>query len=156
MSNLMSSCPHLDVLIGGVSVPCLIDTGSMVSTITESCFAQYFEPWGQDRLKSCSWLQLRAANRLFIPYMGYMELDVELCGRVVPRCGVLVVRDPPGELRSVVPGVLVMNVLGRCYQELFGQHGPALFKFSPVRMRHVHFFRLYSIAIKAAINTLNI
>lgn len=130
--NLMSPCPHLNVSIGGVLVPCLIDTGSMVSTITESCFIQHFEPWGHERLRSCSWLQLRAANGLSIPYTGYMELDIELCGRIVPRCGVLVVKDPPGGLRSQVPGVLGMNVLGRCYQELFGQHGPSLFDFPPV------------------------
>lgn len=100
----------------------------MVSTITESCFLQNFEPWGQDRLQSCQWLQLRAANGLDIPYIGYMELDVELCGRLVSNCGVLVVRDPPGGLCSRVPGVLGMNVLRRCYQELFGQHGQALFE----------------------------
>lgn len=128
VSSLMSSCPHLVVCIGGVQVPCLIDTGSMVSTITESCFLQNFEPWGQDRLRSCQWLQLRAANGLDIPYIGYMELDVELCGRLVPGCGVLVVRDPPGGLCSQAPGVLGMNVLSRCYQELFGQHGSSLFE----------------------------
>lgn len=137
----MSSCPHLDVLIGGVSVPCLIDTGSMVSTITESCFVQHFEPWGQDRLRSCSWLQLRAANGLSIPYIGYVELDVQLCGKLVPRCGVLVVRDPPGGLRLRAPGVLGMNVLKRCYQELFGQHGPALFDCSPVSSAPPSVFR---------------
>lgn len=31
----MLSRLHLVVLMGGVSVPCLIDTGSMVSTITK-------------------------------------------------------------------------------------------------------------------------
>lgn len=36
LSRLVSSCPHLNVLIGSVQVPCLVDTGSMVSTITES------------------------------------------------------------------------------------------------------------------------
>lgn len=123
----MSSCPHLDVLIGGVRVPSLVDTGSMVTTITESCFRKHFEPWGQDRLKSCQWLQLRAANGLSIPYIGYMELSIELCGQVITGCGVLVVRDPPGGLCTRVPGVLGMNVLSRCYQGLFGQHGPALF-----------------------------
>ncbi len=45
----------------------------------------------------------------------------------MPKCGVLVVRDPPGGMGDKVPGVLGMNVLRRCYQELFGQHGPALF-----------------------------
>lgn len=33
--NLMSSCPHLVVVMGGVSVSCLVDTGLMVSTITK-------------------------------------------------------------------------------------------------------------------------
>lgn len=66
---------------------CLVDTGSVVSTGTESCFQQHFEPWGQDRLQSCQWL--------------VVSLDV--------------------------PGMLGMNILGWCYQELFGQHGTALF-----------------------------
>lgn len=55
--------------MGGVEVPCLVDTGSMVSTISESFFLQKFEPWGQERLQSCHWLQLRAANGLAIPYL---------------------------------------------------------------------------------------
>lgn len=37
-----------------------------------------------------------------------------------------------GGLLSFAPGVLGMNVLERCYQVLFGQHGPALFSFPPV------------------------
>lgn len=83
-------------------------------------------PWGYDRLQSCHWLQLRAANGLAIPYIGYFELDVTLYGKVFPNCGILVVRDPPGALASA-PGILGMNVIRRCYQELFGTHGLALF-----------------------------
>lgn len=109
--------------MGGVKVPCLVDTGSMVSTVTESLFLQYFEPWGRERLQSCHWLELRAANGLTIPYIGYLELDVELCGKRMPRCGVLVVKDPPGGLSVQVPGVLGMNVIRRCYRDLFEQHG---------------------------------
>lgn len=30
------------------------------------------------------------------------------------------------------PGVLGINILRRCYQELFGQHGPALFSLPSV------------------------
>ncbi len=127
MPLLISSCPHLVAVFGGVSVPCLVDTGSMVSTITESCFRRDIAPGEQEELKMCHWLQLRAANGLEIPYIGYVELDIELCGCLVPKCGVLVVRDPPGGMGDKVPGVLGMNVLRRCYQELFGQHGPALF-----------------------------
>lgn len=61
--------------MGGVKVPSLVDTGSMVSTVSESFFCQYFEPWGQECLRSCHWLQLRAANGLAIPYIGYLEYN---------------------------------------------------------------------------------
>ncbi|KAL2097674.1 hypothetical protein ACEWY4_006881 [Coilia grayii] len=117
---------------GCAPVPCLIDTGSMVSTITGSFFSAHFEPLGQERLQSCHWLQLRAANGLEIPYLGYLELDVELCGKRMHGCGVLVVRDPPGAMATTVPGVLGMNVISKCYRELFGQHGSTLFELPAV------------------------
>lgn len=73
--------------MGGVTVTCFLDSGSMVSTIPESFFLVHFVQWGQERLQSCNWLQLRAANGLSIPYIGYLELDAALCGKVVPGCG---------------------------------------------------------------------
>ena len=112
--------------MGGVQVPCLVDTGSMVSTITESFFLQHFEPWGLEKLQSCNWLRLSAANGLAIPYVGYLELDVQLCGKTVKRWGVLVVRNTPHSV-ALVPGELGMNIIKECYGELFVQHGPALF-----------------------------
>jgi hypothetical protein len=93
-SGLISSCPHLDVDMGGMKVPCLVDTGSMVSTISESFFRQHLEPWGQERLRSCHWLELRAANGLTIPYLGYLELDVKLCGKLMPQCSVFFGEGP--------------------------------------------------------------
>lgn len=104
----------------------------MVSTVTESFFLQHFQSWGQERLQSCNWLTLRAANGLAIPYVGYLELDVDLCGISVPQCGVLVVKDPPGGVSSQVPGILGMNIIRRCYHVLFGQHGLALFNLPSV------------------------
>eukprot|EP00064_Thunnus_orientalis_P011317 superscaffoldBa00001625_g11347 len=35
--------------------------------------------------RSCCWLQLRAANGLEIPYVGYVELDVTVFGKAVPQ-----------------------------------------------------------------------
>lgn len=101
----------------------------MVSTITESFFHKQL---GQKSLQPCHWLQLRAANGLAIPYIGYIELEVELCSKLMPNCGVLVVKDPPGSLNSKVPGVLGMNVLSKCYRELFGQFGRSLFEAPPL------------------------
>lgn len=98
-----------------------------MTTVSEGFFHQHFEPWGQECLYLCHWLELKAANGLAIPYIGYLELEVEVCGKLMPHCGVLVVRDPPDGVPAWVPGVLGMNVMRKCYQELFVQHGPALF-----------------------------
>lgn len=103
-------------------VPCFIDTGYMVTTVTETFFLQHFDPLGHDQLQPC------AANGLLTPYVGYIELEVELCGKSIPECGILVVKDPRGPMDSRVPGVLGMNVLGRCYRELFCQQGSSLFE----------------------------
>lgn len=50
---------------------------------------------GHDRLQSCNWPELRAANGIVIPYIS--DLESALCGKVMPHCGVWVVKeDPPG------------------------------------------------------------
>lgn len=67
---LMGRCPVVEVTMGAVKVQCLLDTGSMVTTITESLFKEAFQHWGAPKLKSCGWLALKAANGLDIPYVG--------------------------------------------------------------------------------------
>lgn len=130
MSNLVAPCPVMEVVMGGVPIPCLIDTGSMVSTITESCFSKNFESLGSQKLQSCHWLKLKAANGLDIPYIGYLELDVVVQGQIILNCGILVVKDPPcptfSKQKERTPGLVGMNILTQCYQQLLCQHGVAL------------------------------
>lgn len=122
--SLIAPCPQVTVKLAGVPVQCVLDTGSMVSTIPESFFHANF----QDKLKECHWLELRAANGLAIPYLGYLEPDVEVGGKVIPRRGILVVKDPPVQASSPhVPGIIGMNIIKAYYQQLLTQHGPGLF-----------------------------
>lgn len=123
---LIGSCPVVEVEMGGVKVKCLLDTGSMVTTITESLFKESFQHWGAPRLRSCGWLALKAANGLDIPYVGYLELDIRVLGRTIPGRGVLVVKDTPCTTQFV-PGLLGMNVINECYRELFVHQGESLF-----------------------------
>ena len=126
--QLIGRCPEVEVEMGGVMVKCLLDTGSMVTTISESLFNEVFKPWGDDKLKSCRWLALKAANGLAIPYVGYLELDVQVLGKKIPSRGILVVKDTAcTPQQHVVPGLLGMNVVIECYRELFIEHGEALF-----------------------------
>lgn len=50
-----------------VNVPCLLDTGSMVTTVTESFFNKYLS---YVKKQDCEWLGLKATNGLDIPYIG--------------------------------------------------------------------------------------
>lgn len=107
---------NVDVLLGEIPVRCLLDTGSNVSTITESFFEQHFRP----TLKTCEWLALSAANGLGIPYLGYFEKDVRALGKTVKGRGILVVRDPLDaatlQRKRAVPCILGMNVIKQFYE----------------------------------------
>ena len=97
------------VNIEGKPISCLIDTGSQVSTITESYFRDLLksEPKLIDVTK---WMRVSGANHLPIPYIGYIEVEIDTAHYSVPNVGILVVKDPVdrfGRDRKLrVPGVL--------------------------------------------------
>lgn len=88
----MGECREVAVQISGVPVKCLLDTGSEISTISESFFRQHLLGKEEDVFPAAKWLKLTAANSLPIPYMGYVELDMEAMGLNIPECGFLVVK----------------------------------------------------------------
>jgi len=93
----VGECPVATVRLGGVDVPCLLDSGSEVSTITEEFFNEHFRPQGKTLLPTGDWLRLTEANGLEIPYVGYLEPDVEALGVMIPQRGILVVKSPASE-----------------------------------------------------------
>ncbi|CAH3145891.1 unnamed protein product [Porites lobata] len=105
-----------------IHVHCLLDSGSQVSTITESFFTNHFRPRRSKLLDINQWVTLTAANGLEIPYIGYLELDFEAQGVTIPNRGVLVVRDPPDPQsrarKEAVPGLIGMNIIQRKNQEI--------------------------------------
>lgn len=116
----------------GTPARCLLDTGTQVSTISESFFRDHLMGREEDVFPTSKWLKLTAANSLPIPYLGYTELDVETIGLSIPECGFLVVKDLPQEgsteegeaaksqlMHSVqvrVPGLIGMNIIKGCKQ----------------------------------------
>ncbi len=113
--------------LGGVAIRCLLDTGSNVSTLTESFFKEHLH--GEDKDLHCTnkWLKITAANGLPLPYLGYVELDIQVMGLTIPGCGFLVIRDQnDGETDSAPPGILGMNVAQRCKQLILAAFDHAL------------------------------
>ena len=115
--RFVGGCPTLEVKMNGVDVKCLIDTGSMVTTVTEEFFKKYLKPEGATLVTKGLWLTLTCASGLKIPYIGYLELDIEIGGIILPQMGILVVADTPTcndehrQQKRLVPVVLGMNVL---------------------------------------------
>ena len=108
---LIGHAPTLEVKMGGIPVVCLMDTGSQVTTVTESFFKEHLKTLAADVMDPKSWLVVRAANGIEIPYTGYIEIDMEVCGIHVPRRGVLIVKDSTDLASQEVNGLLGTNVL---------------------------------------------
>ncbi|XP_056609057.1 uncharacterized protein LOC130426352 [Triplophysa dalaica] len=108
----VGTCPMVDLKIKGVSVSSLLDTGSQVSTIAESFFREHSFVDERNVLSTSNWLKLTAANGLDIPYVGYVELDVEVMGMNLPECGFLIVKETPSP--SPVPVLIGMNIISKC------------------------------------------
>lgn len=75
----------------------------MVSNISDLFF--FFKIFAESP-HACQWLQLKAANGLDIPYIGHVELDVQVLGKVIPKRWILVVQSSQTPLPTTcVPGV---------------------------------------------------
>lgn len=124
---IVGKCPEVEVAIKGVRVPCVLDTCSQVTLFSQSFFQRYL---GGELLQDAgdiSWLSLKAANGLQIPYVGYAVVDFLIGGVEVKEKGVLVVKD---DCINANYGLLGMNVISDCWEGLFqnGHPGPTAFK----------------------------
>ena len=65
-------------------------------------------------------MRLTVANGLPIPYVGYLELDVEALGVMIPRRGILVVKSPASQKarkrKKIIPGLIGMNIIAQLHE----------------------------------------
>ncbi|XP_052392086.1 uncharacterized protein LOC127939541 [Carassius gibelio] len=108
--SAFGDCITIEVKIAGIRTICLLDTGSEVTTITESHFKNHF---GEVVLSSANWVRLTAANGLDIPIIGCLEADIECFGKTLHEKCVFVIKesDSNGTELKGLPGIIGMNVL---------------------------------------------
>ena len=113
--RLIGKCPIVTVDITGFEVRCLVDTGSTVSTLTESFYNQFLKE--STNLQTDISIKFKA-NRICIPYVGYIEVDMNVMGQNLPNRGVLIVNDSVDsctrKIKESIPGILGMNVISAC------------------------------------------
>ena len=95
---------------------CLLDTGSMVTTVTEDFFRKNL----QDKcdMMNSSFYCLKAANGIDIPYIGFISTDITVGDETIKDVGIFVTKTPSDagtkRRRENIPGLLGMNVLQKC------------------------------------------
>lgn len=70
ISRASARCPETYIELNGVKVKCLLDTGAQVSTISEHFYNEYLSTSELSDTRKI--LKLSAANKLQIPYLGYI------------------------------------------------------------------------------------
>ena len=88
-----------------------MDSGSQVTTWYQSHFEAHRPQFVGDPVDTSHLIVLKARNGLDIPYVGYIQMDVQVMGVTVRNCGILIEKDPPTGVK--VPGLLGMNVLNK-------------------------------------------
>ena len=126
LQRTIGKCPVVTAKFGNTDVTCLVDSGSMVSSVTESFYRKYIESTGSV-IKTDMKLNLKGANGLSVPYIGYVEKDIECMGTLLRDRGVLIVKDVEDEVtrrrKEQVPGILGMHVIRQCRDILFQDFG---------------------------------
>ncbi len=110
----------MTILFGDIPIRSLMDSGSQVTTITETCYKQHFQ--GQDNIDNIKWLELSAGNGLEIPIVGVMTINITIKDTVFEDIHVLVVKDPQSSTvharKLVTPAVIGNNVVTPLYQQV--------------------------------------
>ena len=113
-STCIGERPIVTAKFGGQDVNCLLDCGSMVTTVGEMFFKENMESHGMT-YEPGTWFSIRGANGLEIPYLGLAIMDVQLDDEVIKDVGVFVMKDTEETkvTRESVPGIIGTNVLGK-------------------------------------------
>jgi transposase InsO family protein len=112
----IGACPTVNVLLDNKQLSCIIDTGAEVSTMSSECYSSNFSKY--NITDTTSWLHVTAANQEAIPYQGYIEVDINVLGRVFPKVGVLVLKELPKTAKEQPSLLLGCNVLGCILEQL--------------------------------------
>ena len=111
LAQLVGPEMESQVSIEGHVCPCLLDTGSQVSTISENFYADKLSHVPLRSIETL--LDIRGANGHSIPYLGFIEVNMELVGHgeSLGQCPVLALIVPHTSYHDRVPVLIGTNII---------------------------------------------
>ena len=113
-TQLKGRCPTTEITINGKKVPALLDTGSEVTTVTETWASQHL--LGLKR-QNCH-LALRGVDGTEIPYTGIIIVNVSILSHLCCDVPIFIVKEPTDRFtqqrKKQLPVLVGMNILGTC------------------------------------------
>ena len=121
---LVGSTNETDVMLGGVPTRALLDTGSMVTTVSKDFYDSYLKDT-HPLLQLDSLLTVRSAGGTTIPFHGYIEANFACShnGLVEAEMVVPVLVMETTDYHESVPMLVGTNVISRYIEELRRIHG---------------------------------
>ena len=113
MERLIGSCNEHHVIINGIDYRSLLDSGSMVTTISHSAFQQ-LKPKATILPLDSLGLSLSIADGSSLKYMGYFEANVSVPLLSSFSLDVPILVIPDNDFNLSCPVVIGTNVLRRC------------------------------------------
>ena len=110
--HLVAEAPTITAKLSGVETECLLDIGFMVPLVSKSFYEEKLKPVCGGVKSGRRMLNLHGTNGLKIPYLGYLELDIEVGRLTILKCVVPVLKDTAAIIRQrrKQSGVLGINV----------------------------------------------
>lgn len=106
--TLVGSANEVEVKVEGLITTALLDTGSTVSSVSESFYDGYLTHLDIQPLEQL--LHVECADGQPLPYLGYVEVNIVFSGLCGEQCCLLLV-VPRSNYNSQVPLLLGTNVL---------------------------------------------
>ncbi|KAI8776913.1 Transposon Ty3-I Gag-Pol poly [Biomphalaria glabrata] len=110
LNKIAGTCPTVEVLIEGVPLLAMVDTGSQVSTVTESFFFRHFQ--GSVKALQPADIRLTAANGLLIPFVGYFVATISVGDQVLADKAFLVLRDSGSSTQCILGMNVLQDIIG--------------------------------------------
>ncbi|KAF0025638.1 hypothetical protein F2P81_022519 [Scophthalmus maximus] len=114
-SSFTRSSPCLEMVVNGVKIPFVLDTGAKVTLLSHSLFLKSFSDIQMRDTTEIPWLKIRGGNGLRFPFKGYLELDFQAGDIEIMGKGVLIVKD---DYFGTQYGLLGTNVISEIWKSV--------------------------------------